>query len=107
MKSVRSRFLVCTLAMISGILTTMKANAATFAYIGHADSNEVHVLRLDQRTGDLKLVQQVTIPGIKTSGTSTPMAVSPDRRFLYVGTRGEPKIAAGFAIDPANGRIPI
>ena len=83
----------------------MNANAATFAYIGHADSNEVHVLQLDQRTSDLELVQQVTIPGIKTSGTSTPMAVSPDRRFLYVGTRGEPKIAAGFAIDPANGRL--
>jgi len=33
------------------------------------------------------------------------MAVSPDRRFLYVGTRGEPKLAVGFAIDPASGRL--
>jgi 6-phosphogluconolactonase len=33
------------------------------------------------------------------------MAVSPDRRLLYVGTRGEPKIAAGFAIDLASGRL--
>jgi 6-phosphogluconolactonase len=33
------------------------------------------------------------------------MAVSPDRRILYVGTRGEPKIVAGFAIDPASGRL--
>jgi 6-phosphogluconolactonase len=33
------------------------------------------------------------------------MSVSPDRRFLYVGTRGEPKVAAGFAIDPGSGKL--
>src|SRR2546428_1520591 len=48
---------------------------------------------------------QVPIPGITKPGNSTPMAVSPDRRFLYVGTRGEPKVAAGFAIDSASGTL--
>src|SRR5260370_11942289 len=38
-------------------------------------------------------------------GISTPITLSPDRRFLYVGTRGEPKVAAGFAIDPSTGRL--
>ncbi len=33
------------------------------------------------------------------------MSVSPDRRVLYVGTRGEPKAAAGFAIDPSSGKL--
>src|SRR5207245_2199425 len=33
------------------------------------------------------------------------MSVSPDRRFLYVGTRGEPKVAAGFASDPSTGKL--
>ena len=33
------------------------------------------------------------------------MAVSPDRRFLYVGVRGQPQIVASFAIDPASGRL--
>jgi 6-phosphogluconolactonase len=33
------------------------------------------------------------------------MAVSPDKRFLYAGTRGEPKIAAGFAIDQKSGTL--
>ena len=33
------------------------------------------------------------------------MAVSPDKRVLYVGTRGEPQIAAGFAIDAATGKL--
>src|SRR5262245_320379 len=80
-------------------------SAATFVYVGNADSNEIHVLQLDRGNGDLTVVEKVTIPGITKAGSSTPMAVSPDRRFLYVGTRGEPKIAAGFAIDPARGTL--
>lgn len=50
-------------------------------------------------------MEKVSIPGTEKPGSSTPMAVSPDRRFLYVGTRGEPKVAAGFAIDPASGTL--
>ena len=78
---------------------------ATIVYVGCAEENEVRVLGLDPRTGDLTLLQQVPIPGITTPGQSTPMALSPDRRFLYVGTRGEPKLAVGFAIDPSSGRL--
>jgi 6-phosphogluconolactonase len=81
------------------------AGGGTFVYVGNAESNDVHVLRLDRSTGDLASVEKVPIPGIDTPGMSTPMAVSPDRRFLYVGTRGEPKIAAGFAIDAATGTL--
>jgi 6-phosphogluconolactonase len=77
----------------------------TCVYVGNAESNDVHVLRLDPSTGALTAVQKVPIPGIDQPGQSTPMAVSPDRRYLYVGTRGEPKIAAGFAIDPARGTL--
>lgn len=84
---------------------TSPAGAATFVYVGNAESNEIHVLRLDRRNGDLAVVERVPIPGIEKPGTSTPIAISPDRRFLYVGTRGEPKVAAGFAIDPASGRL--
>jgi 6-phosphogluconolactonase len=77
----------------------------TFVYVGNAESNEVWVLALDRQGGDLTVVDKVVIPGITKPGSSTPMAVSPDRRILYVGTRGEPKIVAGFAIDPATGRL--
>jgi len=89
----------------AGILMATAARSATFVYVGNAESNEVYQLRLDRQNGDLTLLDKVAIPGISKPGISTPMALSPDRRFLYVGTRGEPKIAAGFAIDPSSGKL--
>jgi len=93
------------LAMVWGAMMASPARAATFVYVGNAESNEIYVLQLDRQSGDLTVVEKVPIPGIEKPGGSTPMSVSPDRRFLYVGTRGEPKIAAGFAIDPASGKL--
>jgi 6-phosphogluconolactonase len=93
------------LAVVSGALMASAARAATFVYVGNAESNEIYVLHLDRQNGDLTLVEKAAIPGIEKAGISTPMAVSPDRRLLYVGTRGEPKVAAGFAIDPATGKL--
>jgi 6-phosphogluconolactonase len=91
--------------VLAGTLMASISSAATVVYVGNAESNEVYVLQLDRQSGDLTVVEKVPIPGIDKPGISTPMSVSPDRRFLYVGTRGEPKIAAGFAIDQATGKL--
>jgi 6-phosphogluconolactonase len=93
------------LAVVWGAVMASPAPAATFVYVGNAESNEIYVLQLERPSGNLTVVEKVPIPGIEKPGGSTPMSVSPDRRFLYVGTRGEPKIAAGFAIDPASGKL--
>ena len=92
-------------AAVSGALMVSSARAATFVYVGNTESNEIYVLQLDRQSGGLTLVEKVPIPGVTKPGNSTPMAVSPDRRFLYVGTRGEPMIVASFAIDPTSGRL--
>ncbi len=91
--------------LVAFTMTATPAPAATFVYVGNADSSDVWVLALDRQSGDLTVVEKVAIPGITKPGNSTPMAVSPDRKILYVGTRGVPKIVAGFAIDPASGRL--
>src|SRR5262249_1827079 len=77
-------------AVGSGALMASPAGGASFVYVGNAESNDIFVPQLDRQSGDLTLVEKAPIPGIEKPGISTPRAVSPDRRFLYVGTRGEP-----------------
>src|SRR2546422_8102461 len=96
---------LAAVTLVTGTLMAPPARAATFVYVGNAETNEIYVLQLDRRNGDLAIVEKGPIPGIEKPGISTPMSVSPDRRFLYVGTRGEPKVAAGFAIDQSSGKL--
>jgi 6-phosphogluconolactonase len=77
----------------------------TFVYVGNAETNDIHVHRLYGECGDLVLVEKVAIPGVLKAGISTPLAISPDKRFLFVGIRGEPTFAANFKIDPENGQL--
>jgi 6-phosphogluconolactonase len=94
--------LAAALAMAA---TALPATAATFVYVGCTDSNEIHVLQLNPQNGDLTPVEKVTIPGITKTAGSTPMAISPDKKFLFAATRGEPMVAASFRIDPATGKL--
>lgn len=72
----------------------------TIFYVSHADGREVHVLEMNPVSGDLALIDKVAVTGV-----AMPMAVSPDRRYLYVGLRSEPYSVASFRIDPASGRL--
>jgi 6-phosphogluconolactonase len=94
-----------TTAVITGSALLQPGQAATFVYVGNSDSNDIYVWQLNQQTGELTMVEIVPIPGIIKSGGSTPMAVSPDRRFLFVATRGEPQAVATFAIDAKSGKL--
>jgi len=80
--------------------TAAMSQAATFVYIASADSKEISVLQLDPASGALGLVQTVPV-----SGQVMPMAVSPDRKFLYAALRSQPYTVASFRIDAANGRL--
>jgi 6-phosphogluconolactonase len=81
------------------------AQAATFVYVGSAESNDIHVFTLDATSGGLTEVEKVPIPGLAKAGPTTPMAVSPDKRVLHVGTRGEPLTVSSFAIDAKTGKL--
>ncbi len=96
---------VALAAALALAATMVPASAATFVYVGCTDSNEIHVLQLNPQNGDLTQVEKVTIPGIAKTAGSTPMAISPDKKFLFAATRGEPMVAASFRIDPATGKL--
>jgi len=70
------------------------------AYVSHAESGDLWVLALDGRSGALEPLQRIDI-----GGTVMPLALSPDRRFLYAARRSDPLAVAGFAIDPASGLL--
>lgn len=70
-----------------------------FAYIANADSREIVVARL---AGDGALAE---IERVKTPGMVMPLALAPDRRFLFAALRSEPFGAASYAIDRQTGRL--
>jgi 6-phosphogluconolactonase len=85
--------------------STAPVHAGMYVYVGNADSNDIHILQLDLKNGDLTPIDKVVVPGITKPGGSMPLAISPDRRILYAGLRGEPLVAASFMIDPLTGKL--
>src|SRR5581483_9339361 len=73
----------------------------TFVYVSNANSREVGVYQLDA-SGGLKEVQRAAVP---TPGGLGPLAVSPDRRFLYTAQREDPFPLNTFAIDGLTGEL--
>lgn len=74
----------------------------TVVYVASADSREIYVARLEGATGAVDVVQRALVPGMVM-----PLAISPDRTFLYAGLRSEPFSAATLAIDPASGILSL
>lgn len=68
-------------------------------YVSCAERGEIHVLGLDADRGVLAPLQVVEAGGIVM-----PMAVSPDRRFLYAARRSEPFAALAYTIA-GDGRL--
>src|SRR5437660_12433149 len=82
------------------------AGAATFVYVGNADSQDVSVLEL-KSNGDLTPVETAAVPGPAKRGGSLPLAVGPDKKRLFVGLRNEPYPAVTFVIDAKTGKLTL
>ena len=80
------------------------AQAATFVYVGNSDSQEVSVLEL-KPNGDLTPVETTAVAGPAKPGGSLPLAVSPDKKWLYAGLRNEPYSVVAFGIDAKSGKL--
>ncbi len=87
-------------AMALATLSASPALAATWVYVSNADSQDISVLELDRDLGVLKPVETVNV-----GGQVMPMAVSPDKRFLYAALRSQPYRVLSFAIDAASGKL--
>jgi 6-phosphogluconolactonase len=91
-----------TVMMISKMINASTANARTMVYISNADSREIYVLELNVKDGSLTVVEKVAV-----TGSVMPLAISPDRRYLYASLRSVPYAVSSFAINPQNGRLTL
>ena len=89
-------------ALLAGMIAAMPAAAKTIVYVSNADSREISVLELDAQAGELKPVETVTV-----SGNAMPMAVSPDKRHIYVSLRSQPFSVSSFSIDRQTGKLSL
>ena len=92
---------VMTMATAAGVASIgmAKALGATFVYVSNADDGDIGMYQLTD-SGELK-------PGARTKAASVvmPMAVSPDRRFLYAASRSKPYLVHAYAIDSSTGAL--
>jgi 6-phosphogluconolactonase len=81
-----------------------------FAYVSAAGSNEIIVLRMDARSGELSApLQTLSFAAITgrdaKPADSIPFTISPDRRFLYAALRYKPFAYVSFTIDQTTGLL--
>ena len=83
-----------------------QGSAKTIVYVSNAGTKDIHVFAMDRASGELTPLDTVAVPGTeKTSLASLPMAMTPDKRFLYAQLRAEPYPVSAYAVDKATGRL--
>src|SRR5256885_45022 len=75
-------------------------------YFSDEQGCSVTAYRVDRAAGTLSVVEATpSLPaGVTVRNTCSQIYLTPSARFLYVGNRGHNSIA-GFAVDPATGRL--
>ena len=88
-----------TAIALTSIIAAAPALAGTFSYVSNADDGDIGVYTL-QTDGSLK-------PGERAAAAKVvmPMAVSPDKRFLYAAARSKPFSVFVYAIDSNTGAL--
>lgn len=85
---------------VTSAACSLPALAGTFVYVSNADSGNIATYRLLPGSGDLEQG-----PYVPAGNSVMPMAVSPDRRFLFAAVRSKPYSVLTFAIDPGTGAL--
>ena len=70
-----------------------------YMYVALQEDDKISVFTIDPQTG--KLTPQVEVPA---PGGPFTMAISPDKKFLYVGCRDNPQLSS-FQINQVNGGL--
>jgi 6-phosphogluconolactonase len=84
---------------LTTLIGSAPAPAGTFVYVSNADDGDIGIYGA-QADGSLKPSGRA-----KAANLVMPMAVSPDKRFLYAAARSKPYSVFVYAIDSATGAL--
>jgi len=86
--------------LLAAALGAAPVSARTFVYVSNADDGDIDGFALDQTTGAL-----TSLGKTKAGRSVMPMAVSPDKKFLYAVVRSTPFTVITYALDPVSGAL--
>ena len=87
--------------ILSALLVGAPAFAATFVYVSNAEDGDIGVYRMLD-SGELQAGARA-----KAANIVMPMAVSPDKRFLYAASRSKPFSVHAYTIDRGTGALTL
>ena len=91
-------FVKC-LGLSAFIMAAGAAHGATYVYVSNAEDGNIGMYAMES-DGTLK-----PGPRVPAGKIVMPMAVSPDKRFLFAAIRTKPFSAVTYAIDPKSGTL--
>src|SRR4029079_4234274 len=86
-------------AAFASLVVGAPARADTFVYVSNAEDGDIGTYTMKP---DGELLPGARVPAAKLV---MPMAVSPDKRFLYAATRSKPFSVHAYAIDSGTGAL--
>ena len=89
------------LAAIATFAAGAPVLAATFVYVSNAEDGDIGVYRLSD-SGELQAGARA-----KAANIVMPMAVSPDKRFLYAASRSKPFSVHAYSVDRGTGALTL
>ena len=95
-----ARTVTAALAALLTIGVPSVPRAATFVYVSDADDATIDAYTMDVTTGAL-----TSIGKAEAGKTVMPMAVAPDKKFLYAVVRSQPTRVLTYAIDGKTGAL--
>jgi 6-phosphogluconolactonase len=100
MKTSRSGATSLALAVLLIIGVTSMATAKTFVYVSNAQDGNIDAYIMDTSTGALTPIGKT-----EAAKLVMPMAVSPNKKYLYAVVRSQPVRVLTYAINPATGAL--
>jgi 6-phosphogluconolactonase len=86
------------LLFVAGV--TSMSEAKTFVYVSNSQDGNIDAFLMDTTTGALTSVGKA-----EAAKMVMPMAVSPNKKYLYAVVRSQPTRVLTYAIDPATGAL--